>query len=178
MTVSNSERRNEAITPWTRVVATLLLFAAFSAVVIYVLDFVSGHARPWPLSGYKTAFLAVFSVAFFPAVFYVAVFGRQPRYWLAFERHLAARNWDRSGNNSRYRFPEWGRRIGLVGLVVMTSGNAFLITLASLDRAHTWSGSFVLLIAWSLAIGAIVAVLRWWRKPMARSGVASGQGLE
>jgi hypothetical protein len=67
--VSNSERRNEAITPWTRVVATLLLFAAFSAVVIYVLDFVSGHARPWPLSGYKTAFLAVFSVAFFPAVF-------------------------------------------------------------------------------------------------------------
>jgi hypothetical protein len=94
--VSNSERRNEAITPWTRVVAALFLFAAVSTVVIYVLDFMSGHTRPWPLSGYKTAFLAVFSVAFFPAVFYIAVFGRQPRYWLAFERHLASRSRDRS----------------------------------------------------------------------------------
>jgi hypothetical protein len=172
------ELRKREDTLWTRVVAALLLFVALSPIVILLPDFIRGHAPPWPFPWYKTAFVLVGLSAFIPAVFYVAVFGRSPRYWRAFERRLGARTRDRSGNSRRYQFPEWVQRIGLGILILITSGYAILITLASLDRAHTWSGRFILLLAWSLAIGVIVAVSRWWHSPMARSVVASNQKLE
>jgi hypothetical protein len=161
--VPDRNRSTHTITPWTRVVAGLLLGAVLYAGVLFVQSTLLGQRTAMRLSWYHAAFLIVFGIPFISAVASVAILGRQPSFWRHLERRSAAQARRPTGAVPRWRFPTWLRRPGLLVLGTLTSLYAILITVSALDDVRTRIP--LLVFAWALAIGVLVALIRWWQVP-------------
>lgn len=156
-------RSTHTITPWTRVVAGLLLSAVLYAGVLFVQSTVLGQRTATRLHWYHVAFLIVFGIPFISAVASVAILGREPSFWRYLERRSAAQVPRPTRAVSGWRFTTWVRRPGLLGLGTLTSLYAILITASALGDGHTRVP--LLVLVWALAIGVLVALIRWWRVP-------------
>jgi hypothetical protein len=89
--------------------------------------------------------------------------GREPSFWRYLERRSAAHVPRPTGAVPAWRFATWLRRPGLLVLGTLTSLYAILITVSALDDVRTRIP--LLVFAWALAIGVLVALIRWWRVP-------------
>ena len=117
--------------------------------------------------------MAIFLPLFLPAVASVALFGRTPHYWSRLEG-LGARDLRRSAPDVRQRMPEWTRRVGLLIIGAVTASYAAAVTVAWVtDYALTSRRLIVLVLIWSLALGVVVALSRWWGQPRGETDGAS-----
>jgi hypothetical protein len=160
----NATRPTNAITLWTRVLAALLLVAVFAPGLLVVHSLLT-ERQPPPLPWYETAFLIAFGIPFISVVASVAILGRQPSFWVRLVHRSGYRAQRPAAAFPGWRFPTWLRRPGLLVLGGVTSLYAILITASAIGDDRIRSQIPLLVLVWTLAIGVVIALIRWWRVP-------------
>ncbi len=154
-----------AITPWTRVLASLLLIAFGTPSFFVVYDLFSGRRSIPLLPWYSVAFAIVFGVPFFLVVASVALRGREPAFWLLLLGRIGTPAQSQNARSGGWRFPAWLRRLALGVLGGVTAVHAIQITASRTGGPLTAGELLLLALVWTLAIGVFVALFRWWRAP-------------